>query len=173
MTERAGTPPVEPLGKHHDRAAFSCGVGELDDYLRRRAGQDQRRKISQVFVAVDGPAQRVVGFYTLSALSIDAGALPGEIARRLPKYSEIPAALLGRLAVDGEFQGRGLGEHLLMDALARVCGVAEEIAIFALIVDAKDEAAAAFYAAYDFARLPNSPHRLFLPTARIRALLIE
>ncbi len=173
MTSRIGTINVEPLGTHHDRAAFSCGADELDDYLRRRAGQDQRRNVAQVFVVADDSGRRVIGYYTLSSLSIDLGQLPDDMIRRLPKYPEIPAALLGRLAVDRKFQGQGLGEHLLIDALTRVCSVAGDIGIFAVVVDAKDDLAAAFYESYDFARLPNSPHRLFLPTARIRLQATE
>lgn len=168
MTSKIRTLRVEPLGSHHDRGAFSCGAEELDDYLRRRASQDQKRNVAQVFVTADEPGRRVIGFYTLSTLSIDLGHLPDDLARRLPKYSEIPAALLGRLAVDQNFQGQGVGEHLLIDALTRVCSVADDIAIFAVIVDARDSRAATFYEGYDFVRLPNSPHRLFLPTATIR-----
>ena len=95
---------IEPLGRQHDRAAFSCGVAELDDYLKRRAGQDIRRRIARVFVATEDGSNIVLGFYTLSALAIDVSSLPEDQARRLPRHP-VPAALIGRLAVDRSAQG--------------------------------------------------------------------
>jgi GNAT superfamily N-acetyltransferase len=152
---------IEPLGKH-DRAAFSCGVAELDDYLKRRAGQDVRRRITRVFVCTEHEADVVLGFYTLSALAIDAGSLPEAQARKLPRHP-IPAALIGRLAVDRSAQGTGLGRLLLADAIQRTLSASEQVAIHAMVVDAKNEAARRFYQAYGFLALSDQPMRLFLP----------
>lgn len=163
---------VEPLGGHHDRVAFTCGVGVLDDYLRRQAGQDQLRKFSACHVAVDaaapaGTPTAVLGYYTLSSYGIRPGALPANITRRLPRYPVVPAALLGRLAVASSHRGMGLGEHLLIDALARVLRLSKDIAIHAIVVDALDSTAADFYASYCFQRLPGEPLRLFRPLATV------
>ena len=152
---------IEPLGRH-DRAAFSCAVAELDDYLKRRAGQDVRRRIARVFVCIEDGSDVVLGFYTLSALSIDVSSLPEDQARRLPRHP-VPAALLGRLAVDRSAQGRGLGRLLLADAIQRALGASEQVAIHAVVVDAKNEAARRFYQAYGFLALSDQPMRLFLP----------
>ena len=94
---------IEPLAKQHDRAAFSCGVPELDRYLTEQASQDVRRRMASVFVAAID--KRVIGFYSLSAIAISRESLPVDIVRKLPKYP-IPAVLLGRLATDTSFQGQ-------------------------------------------------------------------
>jgi GNAT superfamily N-acetyltransferase len=136
---------IEPLGKH-DRAGFFCGVEALDRYFRTQAGQDGRKRVAACFVLVDdaaGPDGRVAGYYTLSAASIALAELPPALAKRLPRYPVVPATLLGRLAVDRGYRGRGLGEALLFDAFIR--SLRSEIASFAFVADAKDEAAQAFY----------------------------
>jgi GNAT superfamily N-acetyltransferase len=156
---------IEPLGKHN-RAAFSCGVAELDDYLKRRAGQDVRRRIARVFVCTEHESDVVLGFYTLSALAIDVSSLPETQARKLPRHP-IPAALIGRLAVDRSAQGTGLGRLLLADAIQRTLGASEQVAIHAMVVDAKNEAARRFYQAYGFLALSDQPMRLFLPLRSI------
>ena len=157
---------VEPLG-NHDRAAFTCGVDALDRYLREGAGQDARRRIAAPFVAV-APDGAVFGFYTLSATSVVLADLPPDLVRRLPRYPSLPATLLGRLATDVRARGRGLGRFLLADALHRA--VRSEIASFAVIVDAKDEAARDFYLREGFLPLPESPRRLVRRMADVSAL---
>jgi GNAT superfamily N-acetyltransferase len=157
---------IEPLGKRHDRGAFSCGVAGLDVYLKRLAGQDVRRRIARVFVCAEEGSDVVLGFYTLSALSIDVSALPEDHARKLPSHP-VPAALIGRLAVDRSAQGRGLGRLLLADAIQRTLGASEQVAVHAMVVDAKDEAARRFYLAHGFLSLPDQPMRLFLPLASV------
>lgn len=165
---------VEPLDGNHDRAAFTCGVEVLDDYLRRQASQDQLRKFSACHVAVDaavdaaapaGTPTAILGYYTLSTYGIRPGELPADITRRLPRYPMMPAALLGRLAVASSHRGMGLGEHLLIDALDRVLRLSKDIAIHAIVVDALDSTAADFYASYDFERFAGEPLRLFRPLA--------
>jgi len=153
---------VQPLGKQHERVDFSCGVPELDDYLKRRAGQDVRRRIARIFVGTEDRSNVVLGFYTLSALTIDVSALPEDQARRLPRHP-VPTALIGRLAVDRSAQGKGLGRVLLADAIQRTLGASEEVAIHAMVVDAKNETARRFYQAHGFLALRDQPMRLFMP----------
>jgi ribosomal protein S18 acetylase RimI-like enzyme len=153
---------IEPLGPHHDRTRFSCGEPALDAYLRRQASQDVRRRVAQVFVAVGNAPEEMAGYYSLSAASFEKHGLPPTLAKRLPHYP-VPAAVLGRLAIDRHHQGRGLGETLLLDAIRRVLRAGTTIAIYAIIVDAKNERAQAFYERYGFRPFPGVPRRLFLP----------
>ena len=151
---------IEPLGEHHNRAIFSCGIEQLDSYFQRQISQDARKRIAAPFVLLDQTANQVAGYYTLSSIGINLGDLPPELTKKLPKYPILPATLLGRLAVDQNYQGKRLGEMLLMDALYR--SLKSEIASMAVVVDAKDEQARMFYEHYDFIRFPNFPYRLFL-----------
>jgi GNAT superfamily N-acetyltransferase len=161
---------VEPLGPNHDRSAFSCGAPELDRYLKEQAGQDARRRVAAPFVA-SNDGVRVLGFYTLSATSIQLTEVPQELAKRLPRYPRLPATLLGRLATDLSARGVGLGRFLLVDAMVRA--VRSEIASFALVVDARDDAAAGFYERESFIRLPDQALRLVGRMDDIAALVGE
>lgn len=161
---------IEPLGKHHDRAAFSCGQPELDDWFRHRASQDDKRDVARVFVAVDDDLG-VVGFYSLSSYTLAIDELPEDLGRKLPRYGAIPAALIGRLARDERARGRAVGDLLLADAVRRVLGAGQSVAVFAIVVDAKDERAADFYRAFGFRSFPSRPGRLFLPTSTARKAL--
>ena len=163
-------PVIEPLGRHHDRAAFSCGVEALDRYLRMQAGQDERRNLARVFVAVGVAPYVVAGYYTLSSLSVNVDDLPQELTRRLPRYPLLPAALIGRLAVSLDYQGQRLGRFLLLDALKRIIETGGTVASFVILVDAKDESAVSFYNNYGFERFSTHPMRLFLPVATAKTL---
>jgi ribosomal protein S18 acetylase RimI-like enzyme len=156
------TGSVEPLGPHHDRTSFSCGEPALDSYLTRQASQDIRRRIAQVFVLAGDPPTRIQGYYRLSAAAFEKAELPPALAKRLPHYP-VPAAVLGRLAIDRSCQGRGLGETLLMDAVRRTLRASAAMAVYALIVDAKNERAQTFYERYGFRSFATTPRRLFLP----------
>lgn len=146
----------------------------MDDWLARRAGQDTRRNVARVFVAVDPDAPfRVLGFYSLGAYTIAIDDLPDEAARKLPRYDAIPAALIGRLARDATAKGKGLGALLLADALRRILSAAETLAVYAIVVDAKDARAAAFYQSFGFMPFPLHPRRLFMPTATARTALLH
>ncbi|HZT56387.1 MAG TPA: GNAT family N-acetyltransferase, partial [Burkholderiaceae bacterium] len=136
---------VEPLGRQHDRTSFQCGAEALDRYLKQQARQDADKRVAAPFVAVRPRHTRVLGYYTLSASVLTLADLPDDLARKLPRYPQLPVTLLGRLAVDQSTKGQGLGEHLLLDALRRSLAHADHIAAMAVVVDAKDEAAAAFY----------------------------
>jgi GNAT superfamily N-acetyltransferase len=154
---------IEPLNPHHDRGGFDCGIASLNRYLQRQAGQDSRRRISRVFVArMPEDEAGILGYYTLSAVSIDLSTLPPDTAGKLPRHP-IPAALIGRLAVAEAHHGQRIGSMLLANAIRRTLAVGDEIAIHALVVDAIDERAAAFYARFGFAPLLDDGSRLFLP----------
>jgi GNAT superfamily N-acetyltransferase len=162
---------VEPLGRRHDRTAFHCGAEALDRYLKQQARQDADKRVAAPFVAVRLPDTVVLGYYTLSASVLTLTDLPDELARKLPRYPQLPVTLLGRLAVDQSTKGQGLGEHLLLDALHRSLAHADQIAALAVVVDAKDESAAAFYRHYGFIPLQTQPSRLFVPMRSISQLL--
>lgn len=162
---------VEPLGRQHDRTAFHCGAEALDRYLKQRARQDADKRVAAPFVAVRLPNTVVLGYYTLSASVLTLTDLPDELARKLPRYPQLPVTLLGLLAVDQSTKGQGLGEHLLLDALHRSLAHADQIAAMAVVVDAKDESAAAFYRHYGFIPLQTQPSRLFVPMRSIAQLL--
>ena len=155
---------IEPLGKQHSRAAFSSGQPTLDDWFRRRANQDEKRNIARVFVAVDDE-RGVIGFYSLSSFTLALDDLPEEIARKLPRYDAIPAALIGRLARDQQVRGAGIGDLLLADAVRRILGAGRSLAVFAIVVDAIDDHAVAFYENFGFRRFPARLGRLFLLTS--------
>lgn len=162
---------VEPLGRQHDRAAFHCGAEALDRYLKQQARQDADKRVAAPFVAVARPETRVLGYYTLSASVLTLADLPDHLARKLPRYPQLPVTLLGRLAVDQSAKGQGLGEHLLLDALRRSLVHADQIAAMAVIVDAKDESAASFYRRYGFTSLRAQPIHLFVPMRLAAPLL--
>ena len=162
-----GSLRVEALGPQHDRGSFVSGAEALDRYLRSQAGQHARKNMAAPFVLVL-PDGAIGGYYTLSATGVKLTEFPADITRKLPRYPLVPATLLGRLAVDQSYRGRGYGRFLLADALFRA--VRSEIASFAIIVDAKDEAARRFYERESFLPLPEQPLKLFRPMADIRRL---
>ncbi|MBI1370872.1 MAG: GNAT family N-acetyltransferase [Planctomycetes bacterium] len=161
---------IEKLHKRHDRAAFSCGVVELDDYLHRFAGQNEKTGISQHFVAVATAGDsRILGYYALSAGSVAFDLVPDELRKRLPRYP-IPVAHIGRLAVDQSMQGQGLGEDLLIDALVRIVRIADELGIHAVEVVAINDSAQRFYLKYGFTPLADDERHLYLPLSAARKL---
>jgi len=163
-------PIFEPLGAEHDRAAFSCGVEALDRYLRQQAGQDARTRVAAPFVLHQVGSPQIIGYDTLSAVTIELPELPPDLTKRLPRYPQLPAVLIGRLAVDRRFAGQGWGSVLLLDALRRSLEQSSHIAAMAVVVDAKDDAARAFYERYGFQQLGDRPNRLFLPMKTIEQL---
>ena len=163
---------IEPLGKKHDRAAFSCGNDSLDQYLKNQAGQAVDKNLAAVFV-LTSDGKKIAGYYTLSSYAVNLDEIPEEIARRLTRIQEVPATLLGRLARSVEFRGQGVGEILLVDALKRAVQNRMHVASWAVIVDAKDAEAAEFYKRYGFIPFPTRPDRLFLPMASIQNLFKE
>lgn len=151
----------EALASEHDRSGFSCGAPALDTYLRQHASKDVRRRTARVFVA-RAPEHVLAGYYSLGATSFARQSLPETLAKRLPRYP-VPAALIGRLAVDRRYQRQGVGSLLLADAIKRVFRASGALAVYAIVVDAKDEHAKAFYEAQGFIAFADAPMRLYLP----------
>jgi predicted GNAT family N-acyltransferase len=159
----------EPLGNQHDRAAFSCGIPALDNYLKTQARQDCEKKLAAVFILTpDGKS--VSGYYTLSQYSIELDEVPESIAKKLTRQPLVPATLIGRLARTNALEGQRIGERLLMDALYRSLLNSQQVASWAVVVDAKDERAVTFYEHFGFIRLPKVPKRLFLPMKTIEKM---
>lgn len=152
-----------PLG-NENRAAFSCGQEALDQWFHLRAGQEQRNKVAQVFVAHDDKLG-IVGFYSLSAFSIVAADLPQELVRKPPRYDTIPAVLVVRMARDLRVRGTGMGAALMGDAITRIVAASAEMGIYAIVVDAKTPELAKYCQDYGFIPFPSQPLRLFLPLA--------
>ena len=155
------------LDAEHDRSAFTSGSLPLDRYLRERATQDIRRRVAACFVALT-TEQRIAGYYTLASASMLLADLPAAAAKKLPRYPTVPAVRMGRLAIDETFKGQGLGAALLADALERA--TRSEIASHALLVDAKDDDAGAFYRHHGFIAFPDTPLTLFLPLVTASAV---
>jgi len=158
------------LDKTHDRAAFTCGVEPLDRYLKQQARQDMERNVVRVFVLCPQDSTTIAGYYTLSATAIKPTNLPSDLVRRLPRYPTVPAILIGRLAADTRYQGHGVGKHLLLSALRRSLHLSTDLGAVAVVVDAKDATAQAFYERYGFLRFIDDPYRLFLPLTTITQL---
>ena len=157
---------TERLGKQ-DRSDFRSGVEPLDRYFRSQAGQDVRRRMAVCITALEAETDVLAGFYTLSAADIAIDAVPEQLTRKLPRYPTLPAARLGRLAVDERFRGRGLGGALLHDAVLRAVGT--DLGIHAIVVDAKDAAAEAFYRHHGFEAYSSTPGTLIAPLTRLIA----
>lgn len=166
------TPPfrVELLSAQHDRAAFACGEEALDRYLRTQATQDIRRRVASCFVAIEVATGKLAAYYTIASASIPTPQLPPEMIKRLPRYPALPAVRIGRLAVDLQFRGRGIGAAMLADAASRTLQAPP--AVFALLVDAKNDDAVAFYRRYGFRPLASQPRTLFLPMATAEKILL-
>lgn len=159
---------IEALGAQHERSGFDCGIEPLNRYFRQQVTQDIRRRVTACFVAVAEASGELAGDYTLASASVALSELPADVAKKLPRYPTVPAVRMGRLAIARAFAGQGLGAALLADALARA--LRAEIPAFALIVDAKDEQAAAFYRHQGFTALQSDPLTLFLPLATAAGL---
>jgi len=160
----------EPLAEHHDRKAFDCNVPELNDYLRKRASQDMRRRVAAVFATVpEDEPKRIAGYYSLSSAAIALDELPDDVVKKLPRYPAVPAVLIGRLARDANFPG--VGKLLLLDALARSLRHTDEVAAAVVLVDAKNDEARKFYLRYGFTEIAGMPERMFLPISTVEKLL--
>ena len=160
---------IRSLDASVEVAAFRCGIAPLDLYIRRYASQDVRRNVARAFIATpETDSRRLAGFFTLSAGSVGCTELPESLARKLPRYP-VPVALIGRLAVDSAFQQQGLGSILLADACHKVAQASAVLAVAGIVVDAKDETAAAFSRHFGFVPLPGQPDRSLLPATQLPA----
>lgn len=164
---------TEHLTSLHNKREFSCGNIMLDNYLKRQASQDIKRKLSACFVLPDTEANLVQGYYTLSNNIIPSELIPDHYKKKLPgSYSSVPATLLGRLAVDYRYQERGIGKLLLIDALTRSFIISKSIGSYAVVVDPLDKEAEGFYTKYGFIKLPDSG-KMFLPMKVVNQLFEE
>ena len=168
--------PFDPKG--HDRAAFSCGVDQIDNFLKRTAKKHQKGDFTRVWVAVRPTEPRVIGYFAINAHAIETGDLPEALRKRAPRHGRVGAAYLSMIAVDVAARGQGLGRILLADALGRVVGVSGDIGIFAVVLDVLDDGDASamekrrkFYQAFGFVPFPSQPLRMFLPVQTIRDAL--
>ena len=162
---------IESLHSGHKKGVFSCGEDSLDAYIHRYAKQDIKRRVTRVFVLTEEmDSKEILGYYSLSAGSVYAEHLPDSIKNKLPRYP-IPVVLLGRLAISKKNHGQGLGMILLADAMKRILKASEAIAFYALVVDALDSKAKAYYQQFGFIPFPNQPLKLFLPLEHFSKLL--
>lgn len=152
------------LEKNHNRKDFSCGIDELDQYLKQYASQDVKKRLAVCYV-VTSHEDEVIGYYTLSSNSIDLSDIPDDLSKSL-RYAEIPVVIIGRLAVDQNYQGNKLGQTLLIDALKRIVEISALVGNHAVIVDPISDAAERFYSKFGFVSLKDSK-RMFLPLKTI------
>ncbi len=162
----AGTERYDPA--RHESSSFHCGNEQVDRWLVRYAGQNERRDAARTLVTTaDGRA--VCGYYTLLAGQLEHPGATRKVRKGLSRHFPIPAAILARLAIDLSHQGRGLGAAMLDDALRRVCQAAEQVAVWAVVVHATDEGAVAFYERFGFNALSATPRTLMVTLAELRA----
>jgi len=162
---------IVPYESLHVKEGFDCGVSELNQYLFRQVGQDVRKYYASLFVAVENVTNKVIGYYTLSNTSVDLDAVPLDSRRKLPRYTEIPAIRLGRLAVDVTAQGQGIGVQLLADAAIR--SVLNVSAWVFMTVDAKDNKARVFYMKLGFKSLLDDELHLYITRQFLEANFIR
>jgi GNAT superfamily N-acetyltransferase len=158
-----------PLAPEHDLDDFDCGTPALDDWLKRRARQNQASGASRTYVVCEGA--HAVGYYSLAAGSVSHAAATGRVRRNLP--DPVPVTLLGRLAIDRRWQGKGLGRALLRDAVLRVLGAAETIGVRAILVHAISEEAKRFYEHWGFRPSPVEPMTLMITVEEVRTMLSQ
>lgn len=158
------------LSAEHRKNEFCCEKALLDNYLQQQAGQYVKRKLSACFVLIETHSNIIKGYYTLSNYSIPLSLIPNAVKKHLPKsYKSIPTTLLGRLAIDKNYQGNGIGKFLLVDALKRSYIISKSVGSYAVIVDPLDYDAESFYRKYGFIKLPDSG-KMFLPMKTIKQL---
>lgn len=181
MTSRDGDKPrIEPLDPaRHDRAAFSCGIEQVDNYFRRTANKLAKADNVRIWVLV-GPDGDLIGFHAINAHAVDYADLPESFSRARPRHGQIPAAYISMIGVDRKFAGRGYGGDLLVDALSRIARAADDMGLAVVMLDVLDcgnaelvEKRLKLYTSYGFAPLTSNPLRLLLPLATVRALLAE
>jgi ribosomal protein S18 acetylase RimI-like enzyme len=162
---------IEALGPGHDRAGFASAVDALDRYFREQVPQDVRRRTTACYVAIDREKATIAGYYTLAAAGVPLTEMPEELAKKLPRYPSVPVARVDRLAVDRSYRGQRLGSSLLWDAGLRA--LRSDLAVFALVVDAKDEQAASFYRHHGFVAFGSRPRQFVLPLAKLERVMSE
>jgi predicted GNAT family N-acyltransferase len=154
----------------HSREGFSCEVECIERYFKTQAGQDAKKGLAAIYVMSEGGAN-VLGYYTLSSYTIDAGELPDEAARKLLAYPKFPAILIGRLARDQKYRGHGIGPELLRDALHRSLESSKSVGATAVVVEAENEKARQLYLEYGFIQFSDHANKLFLPMKTVETAL--
>lgn len=161
---------ITSLSQLHERESFSSGNDQLDSFLKTLAMQYQKKDFGRTFVLIEARSKIIKAYYTMSSGSVDLSVLPETVRKRLPRHP-VPVVHIGRLAVCQSVQGHGIGETMLMDALARSLKLADaELGIFAVEVVAIDEKAVSFYERYGFKPLLDDRHHLYLPLKVLRKL---
>jgi GNAT superfamily N-acetyltransferase len=161
----------EPINKKHNRASFDCGEPELNEFLRRHARQSHDKGAAKTFLAISNTdGKSILGFYSLCPASIEYARAP-EVARKGLARHDVPVFRLGRLAVNRSVQGQGLGGQLILAAGRRCLLAATEVGGVALLIDAKNERAAKWYASYGAVPLVDAPLSLLLPLATVQHAL--
>lgn len=158
--------------KKHKRDNFDCSVESLNKYIKKLASQDLKRKAATVFVLIDSIEANVIAYYTLSSFSIELTEIEPKLAKKLPRYPLLPATMLGRLAVDKKYKGKGLGQLMLVDGMKKSYQASKQIASVALLVEAIDERAAEFYQKFGFMNFQSSRQRLYLPMKTIEKIIV-
>jgi ribosomal protein S18 acetylase RimI-like enzyme len=157
------------LEKSHKKSEFDCGKRPLNDYLTKIAKQDVEKDVAVCYI-LEGEGGKVMGYFTLSSGSISKSEIPEKESKRLPRYSDIPFAVIGRLAVDINYQRNGFGDYLIVEAFTEILKVAEVLGIAGVFVDPIDDSAIKFYQKFGFVKL-NSSDRMFIPMATVRELM--
>lgn len=158
---------IEILNSQHKKRGFDCGNDLLNNYIRRQAKQDVSRDLSACYILNNSDDKRIIGYYTLSGNSINRNDFPEDLIMKLPpSYVNLPTVLLGRLAVDNTYKGKGFGETLLIDALKRCVDISKNLGIIAVIVDPIDQKAVTFYESYGFILIPST-NKMFIPIKTI------
>lgn len=163
---------IEPFDRSkHIRTHFCSKEDSLDNYLQTQASQDLKRKITAIFVLIEDDNPEILAYYTLSAYTVEIQQLDRSFAKQLPRYPQLPATLLGRLAVDHQHQGNKFGELMLIDALKRAYQTSQQVASLVVIAEALNEKAAQFYQKYRFQAFKENPLKLYLPLKSVQTLI--
>jgi len=166
--------PFDP--KNHDRAAFSCGVPQIDNYLKLTAKKSSKADIVRLWVIVDAK-QSIIGFYGIYMHAIDVRQMPANYKKKVGRHGLLPAAFIAMIGVDQSQQGNDIGSALLADALSRIARASDEIGTCVIILDVFDDGNAenvtrrkTCYESFGFLPLPDQPLRLFMPVQTAREL---
>jgi len=161
----------EPIAKKHDRDSFDCGESALNEFLRHHARKSHDKGAARTFLAIsDLDGSTILGFYSLSPASLEYARAPDVVRKGLARH-DVPVFRLGRLAVNRQFHGQGLGGQLILAAGRRCLLAATEVGGVAILIDAKSDRAAKWYASYGAVPLSDAPLSLLLPLATIQAAL--
>jgi ribosomal protein S18 acetylase RimI-like enzyme len=160
---------IERLNSSHAVAAFDCGEPKLNSFLHKHALNNARAGLGRTFVALEQGQHCAAGYFTVSTGSVSFSAVPDHVRKRLPKYP-IPTVHIGRLAVDVTFQGRRLGETLLLESLRKAAFASTSVGVYAVDLFALHEKARSFYLKYGFVEMLDEPLHLFLPMETVRAV---